>query len=129
MSNVINQINQSINQSIYQSIKSEKCDDLLSVGSWNEISERNRYSNDTPCQGLEGNGNILLKCSNSSDISKLDRDVVFMKYNNLIVVNPDKDSRLCRTIKAQYWKNGLSNIFHKDGTFGCTGVIVIEYEQ
>lgn len=42
-------------------------------------------------------------------------------YRRNIVINPEPDG-VSRTIKAQYYKNGLANILHK-GTFGCTGVI------
>ena len=101
---------------------------MLSVRSRNEISERNGYCNDFTSEGLERNGNLLLKRSNSSDISKLDKDVVFIKYENVIVVNPDKDNRLCKTLKAQYCRTALSNIFYNDGTFGATGVIEIRNE-
>jgi len=52
---------------------------------------------------------------------------VLLKYKNFIVVNPDKDTRLCRTLKTQYYKNSIANIFHK-GTFGCSGVIQIVRE-
>lgn len=51
-------------------------------------------------------------------------NVVITNYGKLIVINPDStDERISRTIKAQYYKNGIDNIF-RQGTFGCTGVIV-----
>lgn len=41
--------------------------------------------------------------------------------NNTEPFNTDKDG-LCRTIKAQYYKNGMAN-FKDNGSFGATGVI------
>lgn len=41
-----------------------------------------------------------------------------------IPMNVDAEG-LCRTLKAQYHKNSLINFLHK-GSFGATGVIVIE---
>lgn len=67
---------------------------------------------------------IRKKKGNSNDLDSLCQDVVLLRYKNFIVVNPDKDIRLCRTIKTQYYKNSIANIFHK-GTFGCSGVIQI----
>ncbi len=65
---------------------------------------------------------------NVNDIDKLNLDVTLIPYRRGYIVDPDdKDNDICRTIKAQYWKNSISNIFHK-GTFGCTGVIEIENE-
>ena len=66
----------------------------------------------------QDNGNLL---------DSLCQDVVLLRYKNFIVVNPDKDIRLCRTLKTQYYKNSIANIFHK-GTFGCSGVIQIVRE-
>ena len=48
-------------------------------------------------------------------------------------LNPMPDGT-CRTIKAQYYKNGFKNIcgngeFGDGGTFACTGVIEIDEEQ
>ena len=103
----------------------KQCNDLLSFGSGNEISEGNRHSDDLACKGLERNGNILLECGDSSDFSKLDLGVTLIKDENIIIINPDdNDNRLCRTIKAQVSRNGLCNFFHK-GTFGGTGVMEI----
>jgi len=35
---------------------------------------------------------------------------------------------LCRTIKAQYWKNSFANFVRQDG-MGATAVLEIEYEE
>ena len=32
----------------------------------------------------------------------------------------------CRTLKAQYYKNGLSNLIVDTGSYACTGVIEID---
>ena len=64
------------------------------------------------------------RTENINGLDSLCQDVVFLRYEKFIVVNPDKDTRLCRTLKTQYYKNSIANIFHK-GTFGCTGVIQI----
>ena len=64
-----------------------------------------------------------------NDIDKLNLDVTINNCGCIYIVNPDdKDNDVCRTIKSQYWKNSISNIFHK-GTFGCTGVIEIKEED
>ena len=63
-----------------------------------------------------------------NDVDKLNLDVTINNYGYIYIVNPDdNDNNISRTIKAQYWKNSISNIFHK-GTFGCTGVIEVKDE-
>ncbi len=42
-------------------------------------------------------------------------------------LNPD-DNGLCRTLKAQYAKNGFQNFF-RDGSYAATGVIEFNYEM
>lgn len=42
--------------------------------------------------------------------------------------NADKQG-LCRTIKAQYYKNGVANFLHTGGAFAATAVIEYEVED
>ncbi|MCF0243455.1 MAG: hypothetical protein HUK06_01680 [Bacteroidaceae bacterium] len=35
---------------------------------------------------------------------------------------------VCRTLRAQYYKNGIANLFRDDG-MACTAVMIIEDEQ
>ena len=46
----------------------------------------------------------------------------------VLPLNPCADGT-CRTIKAQYYKNGLANFLVGGGTFAATGVIEYEYEE
>ena len=60
--------------------------------------------------------------SNVSQISC--QGIVVVGSGKIKVINPDStDERICRTLKSQYFKNSLANIFHH-GSFGCTGVLV-----
>ena len=43
----------------------------------------------------------------------------------MIAINTASEG-ICRTIRAQYWKNSLANFFHVGGGFGATAVIVYE---
>lgn len=45
-----------------------------------------------------------------------------MKLEVVRALNPEPDKRICRTIKAQYQKNGIAN-FVRGGSFGATAVI------
>lgn len=43
-------------------------------------------------------------------------DILIVDYGNVYIVNPDSnDSQICKTIKSQYYKNGITNIFYGGG--------------
>lgn len=66
--------------------------------------------------------NSLLRKGNLTSFTI--NDVVVLNYGGIMIINPDKDVRVCRTIKAQVRKNSLANFTHPDGTWGGTGVIM-----
>jgi len=96
----------------------KQCNDLLSFGSGNEISEGNGHSDDLACKGLERNGNLLLKCRNYPATIRRSLNGKFLSVNDISIIDINKE--IANTVLARYWKG-----IEADNS-NC--VIVCEYE-